>query len=422
MSLTRAARGSVPLSRHDPCGECQTVPFFIKSERQELRIRARCEARARLAGRDPTHPLGIVLCSFEHPLEFANWIRTTLASQLERDMGLRHLSTVPSQPEDARGRHATGHWPWRRRRSDSSPAGQISAHPSGFTRASAGGSRYSRRGDQRDIGQNSIRACSSVSQGGVAGQPSGCPRRARPPGRPRSHPQGRSSEEDGKAVGKHVAAAGRVRATVPGRHAMIKVLALPATAAGSACPAVFTGIRGDDRKLPMSSADDNPNVDYREVAYRPFVKQHLYAEPGLAQRPSIMASMFPLQTEGWPQSLRLQAGRQAGRQAQESRHLRAGRWGDQGILGSHGRHDARSGVGVGGPVLPALPVRAQNRVICLPGIVQSSRSRPFSVLIADRMPDLHFMDFGQCCPRWTYAQYPRGASLTRPDCYALRRR
>ena len=70
------------------------------------------------------------------------------------------------------------------------------------------------------------------------------------------------------------------------------------------------------------------------------------------------------------------------------------------------------GVGVAGPVLPAVPVRAENRVICLPGIVQSSRTRPFSVLIADRMPDLHFMDFGQCFPRWAYPKYPRGeASL-----------
>ena len=45
------------------------------------------------------------------------------------------------------------------------------------------------------------------------------------------------------------------------------------------------------------------------------------------------------------------------------------------------------------------PVRTENRVICVPGI---GANKPFSVLITDRMPDLHFLEFGQCFPRWTY--------------------
>ena len=47
----------------------------------------------------------------------------------------------------------------------------------------------------------------------------------------------------------------------------------------------------------------------------------------------------------------------------------------------------------------ALPVRAGNHVIRVPGI---GANKPFSVLVADRMPDLHFLEFGQCFPRWVY--------------------
>ena len=42
---------------------------------------------------------------------------------------------------------------------------------------------------------------------------------------------------------------------------------------------------------------------------------------------------------------------------------------------------------------------APNRAICIPGI---GANKPFSVLVADRMPDLHFLEFGQCFPRWIY--------------------
>ena len=56
-------------------------------------------------------------------------------------------------------------------------------------------------------------------------------------------------------------------------------------------------------------------------------------------------------------------------------------------------------------VLVRNPDAAHNRVICVPGI---GASKPFSVLVADRMPDLHFLEFGQCFPRWTYPQYPWG--------------
>ena len=57
-----------------------------------------------------------------------------------------------------------------------------------------------------------------------------------------------------------------------------------------------------------------------------------------------------------------------------------------------------------GSMLPALPVRTRNRVICVPGI---GSTKPFSVLVADRMPDLHLLAFGQCFPRWAYSR-PRG--------------
>ena len=41
----------------------------------------------------------------------------------------------------------------------------------------------------------------------------------------------------------------------------------------------------------------------------------------------------------------------------------------------------------------------ENRVICLPGI---GSTRPFSLLMVDHMPDLHFIAFGQCFPRYRY--------------------
>ena len=41
----------------------------------------------------------------------------------------------------------------------------------------------------------------------------------------------------------------------------------------------------------------------------------------------------------------------------------------------------------------------ENRAICVPGI---GSTKPFSALMVDTMPDLHFIAFGQCFPRYRY--------------------
>ena len=48
-------------------------------------------------------------------------------------------------------------------------------------------------------------------------------------------------------------------------------------------------------------------------------------------------------------------------------------------------------------IFPAIDT--DNRTICVPGI---GSTKPFSALIADTMPDLHFVAFGQCFPRYRY--------------------
>ena len=50
-------------------------------------------------------------------------------------------------------------------------------------------------------------------------------------------------------------------------------------------------------------------------------------------------------------------------------------------------------------IFPA--VDSENRVICVPGI---GSTKPFSALVADTMPDLHFLAFGQCFPRYRYGE------------------
>ena len=42
---------------------------------------------------------------------------------------------------------------------------------------------------------------------------------------------------------------------------------------------------------------------------------------------------------------------------------------------------------------------SENRAICVPGI---GSTKPFSVLMVDSMPDLHFLAFGQCFPRYRF--------------------
>ncbi|MCY4188870.1 MAG: DEAD/DEAH box helicase family protein, partial [Bryobacterales bacterium] len=41
----------------------------------------------------------------------------------------------------------------------------------------------------------------------------------------------------------------------------------------------------------------------------------------------------------------------------------------------------------------------ENRAICVPGV---GATKPFSTLVVDTMPDLHFLEFGQCFPRFRY--------------------
>ena len=46
---------------------------------------------------------------------------------------------------------------------------------------------------------------------------------------------------------------------------------------------------------------------------------------------------------------------------------------------------------------------SKNCAICVPGV---GSTKPFSVLVVDAMPDLHFMAFGQCFPRYGYLKPP----------------
>ncbi|MDE0528299.1 MAG: helicase-related protein [Truepera sp.] len=46
---------------------------------------------------------------------------------------------------------------------------------------------------------------------------------------------------------------------------------------------------------------------------------------------------------------------------------------------------------------------SENRAICVPGI---GSTKPFSALMVDTMPDLHFVAFGQCFPRYRYGERP----------------
>ena len=99
-----------------------------------------------------------------------------------------------------------------------------------------------------------------------------------------------------------------------------------------------------DAKLQTSlKAGRIPNSPFsspREVVYRPFVNQHLYADEFFAQRPAQTSALFPNET-------------------------------------------------------------SENRAICVPGV---GSTKPFSALVVDLMPDLHFVAFGQCFPRYRYRQ------------------
>lgn len=103
------------------------------------------------------------------------------------------------------------------------------------------------------------------------------------------------------------------------------------------------GIHWDEklkRRLQRQEASEFSTNHLRVVAYRPFVKQYLYADDAFAQRPGQCGSIFP-------------------------------------TIGTY------------------------NRAICVPGI---GSTKPFSALMVDTMPDLHFVAFGQCFPRYRYMQ------------------
>ena len=48
---------------------------------------------------------------------------------------------------------------------------------------------------------------------------------------------------------------------------------------------------------------------------------------------------------------------------------------------------------------------SDNRAICIPGV---GSTKPFSALVVDTMPDLHCVAFGQCLPRYRYEQPTHG--------------
>ena len=51
----------------------------------------------------------------------------------------------------------------------------------------------------------------------------------------------------------------------------------------------------------------------------------------------------------------------------------------------------------------------KNRVICLPN---KGSKTPFSVLMTNTMPDMHFIEAAQCFPRWRYPKLPNSQQIT----------
>ncbi len=90
------------------------------------------------------------------------------------------------------------------------------------------------------------------------------------------------------------------------------------------------------QRVSVSYGDQN----IREVVYRPFVKQHLYADYTFSQAPGQTRDIFP--ADG-----------------------------------------------------------SENRTICVPGV---GSTKPFSALMVDCMPDLELVSKGQCFPRYRYTR------------------
>ena len=94
------------------------------------------------------------------------------------------------------------------------------------------------------------------------------------------------------------------------------------------------------RRIRQGAITEFSGGNVREVNYRPFVKQHLYADYTFSQAPGQTRNIFP--------------------------------------------NDS-----------------SENRVICVPGI---GSTKPFSALVVNKMPDLHFVAFGQCFPRYRFQE------------------
>ena len=110
-----------------------------------------------------------------------------------------------------------------------------------------------------------------------------------------------------------------------------------------------TNLRWDrelKRRVQQRVSTGLSDGNIREVAYRPFVKQHLYADYTFSQAPGQTRDIFPL-----PDS--------------------------------------------------------KNRTICVSGV---GSTKPFSALIVHTMPDLELISKGQCFPRYRYERNQQGAN------------
>ena len=94
------------------------------------------------------------------------------------------------------------------------------------------------------------------------------------------------------------------------------------------------------RRVRQRVSTEFSNGNVREVSYRPFVKQYLYADYTFSQAPGQTRDIFP---------------------------------------------DASS----------------ENRAICVPGV---GSTKPFAALVVNTMPDLELISKGQCFPRYRYRE------------------
>ena len=172
-----------------------------------------------------------------------------------------------------------------------------------------------------------------------------------------------------------------------------------------------------DREL-KNNLRRNRTVSYSgeriwKTQYRPFVKQYCYVDYVLVSNKYQQDRIFPIgdgEHRAMTEDLFAPTVSGVGTgvaptdrpTSGQPRNMRARRGVSQTLLRDHGRRHAGHSAHVQWPMLPPLPLRTANRVICTPG---RGATKPFSVLITDRMPDLHFLEFGQCFPRWVYPAY-----------------